>query len=150
MLRHEKRFYCNHAGCSRAGRGFGTRNDLDRHRKSLHNLNSGILKSWKCKASRCEKPEKVWPRFDNFKQHVMRLHKDEHNGDQKQIDEILKRYRIHAPPVIGSLLTLPGLNSYPYPSRSLCCLHQPAWTSMSRLLEAILTRHSRKIEAPCP
>lgn len=94
MLRHEKNFICTFPACKRGKKGFGTKNDLDRHRKAIHHLDLGPggLKSYKCAAQHCEKPEKIWPRFDNFKQHVIRLHKDEHQDDRVTIEDIIKRY----------------------------------------------------------
>ena len=57
--------------------GFSTRNDLDRHRKSLHKVAPGTStdKTFKCAAEGCGKANKSWPRADNFRQHCSRLHK---------------------------------------------------------------------------
>ena len=73
-LRHDKPFRCDFQGCSRR-EGFTTQNDLDRHKKSLHQIHSG--KSYMCAAPHCAKKTKVWPRADNFRQHCQRLHKDQ-------------------------------------------------------------------------
>lgn len=54
--------------------GFTTKNDLDRHKKSIHQFHTG--KSFMCAAPHCAKKSKVWPRADNFRQHILRLHKD--------------------------------------------------------------------------
>ena len=52
--------------------GFGTINDLDRHQRSVHGTN-GI--KYRCREGTCRtKPEKDWPRSDNFKQHLKRMH----------------------------------------------------------------------------
>jgi len=60
-------------GCNRTD-GFTTQNDLDRHKKSLHQVPSG--KSYVCAVPHCAKKTKVWPRADNFRQHCQRLHKE--------------------------------------------------------------------------
>lgn len=95
MLKHEKTYYCDVKVCKRHKQGFGTVNDLNRHRKSVHKLSShggGVTKSYRCSARGCEKSDKVWPRFDNFKQHVFRVHKEEHQGDEKVVATIVERY----------------------------------------------------------
>ncbi|KAF1837483.1 hypothetical protein BDW02DRAFT_491271 [Decorospora gaudefroyi] len=76
MLKHEKPFKCEIAGCKRADKGFTTINDLDRHKKSVHLI--GLqTRSYQCAAQYCKNRAKVWPRLDNFKQHVERMHKEE-------------------------------------------------------------------------
>jgi hypothetical protein len=73
---HTKPFRCEIPDCKRAKEGFTTRNDLDRHHKSVHRI--GLkTKSYQCAASGCRNAEKIWPRLDNFKQHIERMHKDE-------------------------------------------------------------------------
>jgi hypothetical protein len=75
MLKHEKPFKCEVPHCKRAGLGFTTTNDLARHQKSVHAI--GLTKkSYQCAAEDCRNKDKVWPRLDNFKQHVERMHKD--------------------------------------------------------------------------
>lgn len=78
-LRHEKPFRCEIPDCTRKG-GFSTRNDLDRHRKSLHKIvpKTSTDKTYKCAAEACARVTKVWPRADNFRQHCSRKHKDLH------------------------------------------------------------------------
>lgn len=71
-LRHEKAFKCEEPNCTRE-KGFTTQNDLDRHKKSIHNIFSG--KSYLCAAPHCAKKKKIWPRADNFRQHILRCHK---------------------------------------------------------------------------
>lgn len=80
MLKHDKPFMCNLSGCKRVGLGFTTTNDLDRHRKSVHGI--GLTdKSYQCAAPNCRNKGKIWPRLDNFKQHIERMHKDEEHAD---------------------------------------------------------------------
>ena len=71
--RHNKPHKCDISGCNRK-EGFTTKNDLDRHKKSLHQVWTG--KSYMCAAPHCAKKNKIWPRADNFRQHIIRLHRD--------------------------------------------------------------------------
>jgi hypothetical protein len=74
MLKHEKPHRCEVAGCART-QGFTAMNDLIRHQKSVHKMHgTGKTKSYKCAAPNCRNPEKEWPRLDNFKQHLTRMH----------------------------------------------------------------------------
>jgi hypothetical protein len=75
MLKHSKPFKCNVPGCKRI-EGFTTSNDLERHQKSIHRKDID-KKSYQCAVENCRNKEKIWPRLDNFKQHVERMHKDE-------------------------------------------------------------------------
>lgn len=77
MLKHHKDFTCNFPGCKRAEQGFSTVNDLDRHKKSVHKIGLNKSKSWRCAAANCSNAKKMWPRLDNFKQHIERMHKEE-------------------------------------------------------------------------
>ena len=73
MLKHEKPHICDIPGCSRTT-GFGTVNDLNRHKKSVHKIGlTTITKSFKCAAAGCKNADKIWPRLDNFKQHTALL-----------------------------------------------------------------------------
>jgi hypothetical protein len=75
-LLHEKPFKCSVTNCKRSDQGFTTVNDLDRHKKSVHRI--GLFdKSYQCASKNCRTKEKIWPRLDNFKQHIDRTHKDE-------------------------------------------------------------------------
>lgn len=77
MLKHVKSFVCTEIGCKRDGKGFSTVNDLDRHKKSVHRIGVANSKSYRCVAAGCQHKHKVWPRLDNFKQHIERMHKAE-------------------------------------------------------------------------
>jgi hypothetical protein len=78
---------CKEPGCKREGQGFTTINDLVRHKKSVHRI--GLLKkSYQCASDSCRNKEKIWPRLDNFKQHIERMHKGEDDLD------LIKRYDI--------------------------------------------------------
>ncbi|KAK0752491.1 hypothetical protein B0T18DRAFT_388419 [Schizothecium vesticola] len=76
--RHEKPHMCQEPGCSRKV-GFGTPNDLLRHQQSVHRA-EGI--KYRCMEGSCEtKPPKDWPRADNFKQHLKRMHQIDLGSD---------------------------------------------------------------------
>lgn len=74
FARHEPQYFCNIPGCTRGRDGFTTKNDLDRHRKTMHKILSPNDRFWKCFYPDCAKTEKVWPRLDNFKAHIVRMH----------------------------------------------------------------------------
>ncbi|KAH8732852.1 hypothetical protein GQ44DRAFT_696544 [Phaeosphaeriaceae sp. PMI808] len=74
-LKHEKPFSCNVPGCKRNA-GFTTINDLNRHKKSVHHIDL-FKKSYQCRSKTCRNKAKIWPRLDNFKQHIERMHPDE-------------------------------------------------------------------------
>lgn len=78
MLKHDRPHVCDQHGCRRAaqGKGFTTINDLQRHKKSVHRI--GVERdSYQCASDHCRNRGKIWPRLDNFKQHINRMHKDE-------------------------------------------------------------------------
>lgn len=82
QLRHTKPFRCQEPGCPRKD-GFSTKNDLERHRKSLHKIapKNPTDRSFRCAATNCPKRDKIWPRLDNFRQHCTRMHADENVDD---------------------------------------------------------------------
>lgn len=55
-------------------KNFGTKNDLDRHMKSVHNQYRTGTIFWLCPFAACSSLRKLWPRFDNFKTHVLHMH----------------------------------------------------------------------------
>lgn len=75
-LRHRKPFKCTVQGCLRA-EGFSTTNDLDRHTRSKHpsTLDESIpTKRFRCHVQGCKSKDKTWPRLDNFRSHLKRVH----------------------------------------------------------------------------
>ena len=62
-------------------------NDLDRHLASVHNITpkDRMTKIYFCCAPGCRKAKKRWPRSDNFREHVRRIHPTE------CADEIVRR-----------------------------------------------------------
>ena len=78
--------------CPRKGKGFTTVNDLERHQKTVHHIQPerqrGKNREYKCFAPGCPKHDKEWPRLDNFKQHLIRMHTGE---DADKIDTLIRR-----------------------------------------------------------
>jgi hypothetical protein len=76
---HLKPFKCEVRGCRRKT-GFTTVNDLNRHKIAKHFEGidpSGKAPSFMCKGKDCKNPSKIWPRMDNFKAHVLKMHDTE-------------------------------------------------------------------------
>ncbi|KAF7176563.1 hypothetical protein CNMCM7691_003055 [Aspergillus felis] len=84
--RHRKLYKCDQPNCSRK-QGFGTINDLARHKKCVHKQEPerGPKILYLCFGHNCPRRHKRWPRLDNFRQHLLRMHGDE------DADELLKR-----------------------------------------------------------
>jgi hypothetical protein len=79
--RHKKQFICDEPNCQRK-EGFGTKNDLERHKKCVHHKipDRGPKKKYKCFGDHCVRQHKLWPRLDNFRQHLGRIHSSEDPG----------------------------------------------------------------------
>ncbi|MCJ1288152.1 hypothetical protein MMC26_007507, partial [Xylographa opegraphella] len=103
LQRYGKPFVCKEAGCNRGLKGFGTKNDLDRHKKSVHHIipENTMDRSFKCAGTNCAKKEKVWPRLDNFKSHCIRMH----NTDD--LDELIKQSEVEEFKVLSSHTDMP-------------------------------------------
>ncbi|KAI5858174.1 hypothetical protein GGS23DRAFT_616498 [Durotheca rogersii] len=71
--RHIKPFKCDVKNCPRDG-GFSTRNDLDRHKRSLHPDELATGNRYRCLLGLCKDKKKIWPRADNFRAHMKRIH----------------------------------------------------------------------------
>ncbi|KAK0668999.1 hypothetical protein QBC41DRAFT_224932 [Cercophora samala] len=72
--RHEKPFKCDVPGCSKAADGFSTNNDLDRHKAGVHRIYKSGTSVYRCYIDSCKDKNKTWPRPDNFRQHLKRVH----------------------------------------------------------------------------
>lgn len=62
-------------------------NDLARHKKCVHKQEPtrGPKVVYKCFAYDCPRKDKMWPRLDNFKQHLGRMH------SPKDVERLLKK-----------------------------------------------------------
>ena len=75
-LRHSRPFRCRQPGCT-VTIGFCTSNDLERHIKSKHLVtlrDSAPSITYRCYVPGCRWKEKSWPRMDNFRSHLKRIH----------------------------------------------------------------------------
>ncbi|KAF5877081.1 putative c2h2 type zinc finger domain protein [Botrytis fragariae] len=92
-LRHKKPFVCNFPGCGRT-EGFSTTNDLDRHTKSKHFLamTSEVesIKRYRCVVPECKSKDKAWPRLDNFRSHLKRVHSNV-VGSEENLEKIIRQ-----------------------------------------------------------
>ncbi|KAN0107996.1 hypothetical protein V8E51_007738 [Hyaloscypha variabilis] len=92
-LQHKKPFVCTVPGCPRT-QGFAKTNDLQRHMLSKHSeLNSNItaLKMYRCQVPGCKfKKDKSWPRLDNFRNHLKRVHRYELRTEN-ELDDMVRR-----------------------------------------------------------
>lgn len=73
---------CDISGCRRAtpGKGFSEMSGLQRHKEFVHRI--GVERdSFQCASMNCRNRGKIWPRLDNFKQHISRMHKDEDEAE---------------------------------------------------------------------
>lgn len=91
FLRHKRPFKCKVAGCPKL-EGFSTPNDLERHIKSKHPdvKQSVSQKRWRCLVPDCKSTGKSWPRVDNFRSHVNRLHKT-YLEQSESLDQLVNR-----------------------------------------------------------
>ena len=55
-------------------KAFRSANDLKRHLRTVHDLVNHRDTVWQCRIPDCKAVGKKWPRFDNFKAHVKRMH----------------------------------------------------------------------------
>ncbi|KAI4867329.1 hypothetical protein F4820DRAFT_457023 [Hypoxylon rubiginosum] len=90
--RHDKPFKCEVPGCSRT-EGFSTPNDLDRHKRSLHPDEKAAGSRYQCPIGACKNKDKIWPRADNFRAHMRRVHQKTALSDDE-----LDHYRIRISP----------------------------------------------------
>lgn len=83
--RHTKPHQCQVVGCSRT-EGFSTSNDLERHIRSVHPQEQTGGNRYRCSLQACKHKEKIWPRADNFRAHIKRVHQ------QNIAEEDLERF----------------------------------------------------------
>ncbi|KAI8633994.1 hypothetical protein F5Y19DRAFT_260295 [Xylariaceae sp. FL1651] len=81
--RHTKPFKCDVEDCPRRLEGFSTTNDLDRHKRSVHPTSQAGGNRYICPLGTCKNKSKIWPRADNFKAHLKRVHMKEDVSDEE-------------------------------------------------------------------
>ncbi|KAI0143071.1 ornithine decarboxylase antizyme-domain-containing protein [Xylariaceae sp. FL1272] len=81
--RHTKPFKCDVEDCQRHTEGFSTVNDLDRHKRSVHPNTQAGGNRYRCTLGACKSKLKIWPRADNFKAHLKRLHQKDPITDEE-------------------------------------------------------------------
>ncbi|KAL8419084.1 hypothetical protein RB594_002331 [Gaeumannomyces avenae] len=86
IARHTRPHLCQVANCPRT-RGFSTANDLARHTRSRHPDINAQGHFYKCKLGLCANGRKLWPRADNFRQHLVRKHN--YSATTENIDEFI-------------------------------------------------------------
>ncbi|KAM0246268.1 hypothetical protein ACHAQJ_010287 [Trichoderma viride] len=93
--RHNKPWKCTYENCPKATQGFSTPNDLSRHKRTVHREHNSYGAVYVCREDPCiQKKEKLWPRADNFRSHLIRAH----NIHLKADDDL--RYYRHQPRTI--------------------------------------------------
>ena len=77
LARHKLEHICKEEDCARNNKGFATINDLNRHKSTVHKQRVEGARIYRCFAPGCNKPEKDWPRKDNFRSHLKKAHPNE-------------------------------------------------------------------------
>jgi hypothetical protein len=88
--RHMKPFKCDFPDCPRQKEGFSTTNDLDRHKRSKHPESETTGNRYVCRIGACESKDKIWPRADNFRAHLKRMHKQDRVSDEALAHHLYK------------------------------------------------------------
>lgn len=79
-LKHTRPWRCNVSGCSRI-KGFTSKNDLDRHKRTVHSDQTVSGRAFVCNIGSCAKKTKIWPRADNFRNHLERMHQKSYSAN---------------------------------------------------------------------
>ncbi|KAK7952485.1 uncharacterized protein PG986_008213 [Apiospora aurea] len=101
--RHTKPFTCNVPGCGRT-EGFSTPNDLDRHKRSVHPEESPVGSRFQCPHGPCKNKDKIWPRADNFRAHLKRVHRIEKVKDE-DLEGSIYQPQVHPPSQAQDMLS---------------------------------------------
>src|SRR4051794_2943406 len=75
--------------------GFSTTNNLERHTKSKHPsaiAENESTKKFRCLLPGCKAKDKAWPRLDNFRSHIKRVHVNNYLRNEEELDEMIRRY----------------------------------------------------------
>lgn len=113
-LKHSLPWHCNVSGCAR-DKGFTSKNDLDRHKRTVHGDRTVSGRTFVCNIGNCAKKSKYWPRADNFRSHLLRIHSKTYSAND-DLSEYVHRYVVEH----GILLHCFCLTYYrPAPSQDL-------------------------------
>ncbi|KAF7190536.1 hypothetical protein HII31_08250 [Pseudocercospora fuligena] len=87
MRIHTRPFVCEEAGC-KVVRGFASKNDLERHKKTVHFMmpEAGPKAWYVCPVGGFDKCMKLWPRKDNLRVHMRRQHGADGSQDVIVVD----------------------------------------------------------------
>ncbi|EME83570.1 uncharacterized protein MYCFIDRAFT_81596 [Pseudocercospora fijiensis CIRAD86] len=87
MRIHTRPFVCQETGC-KITRGFASKNDLERHKKSVHLMmpEAGPKAWYMCPVGGFDKCVQLWPRKDNLRVHMRRQHGADGNQDVIVVD----------------------------------------------------------------
>jgi hypothetical protein len=87
LARHKLEHICKEEDCARKNKGFATINDLNRHKSTVHKQRVEGARIYRCFAPGCNKPEKDWPRKDNFRSHLKKAHPNEDTEELTKTSE---------------------------------------------------------------
>ncbi|KAF4983849.1 hypothetical protein FZEAL_830 [Fusarium zealandicum] len=93
QLKHTLPWECDVTGCPRL-KGFTSKNDLDRHKRTVHGDSSVAGRTFVCNIGACANKSKLWPRADNFRSHLSRIH-----GKRYRAEDDLAEYAHQSPPL---------------------------------------------------
>ncbi|KAI1737545.1 hypothetical protein F4680DRAFT_468084 [Xylaria scruposa] len=128
--RHKKPFKCDVNDCARRIEGFSTTNDLDRHKRSVHPESQTLGNRYMCQIGTCKSKGKVWPRADNFKAHLKRVHSKDGISEEELEACIVKQ---PVPPTqsmsLDELQNSPRQEAMPSYGFSSLTNGQPNWQS---------------------
>ena len=139
MLRHRKPFVCDVSDCSRRQEGFSTKNDLDRHKRSVHSDLSVSGPRFVCRLGACaaKDPPKLWPRADNFRSHLSRIHRRKLKADDA-LEEYIYRYAEFIP------------NSHGWTISNLTLVNPPMKDPCAKILKGLVLQFRTSIPILAP
>ncbi|KAI1251042.1 hypothetical protein MGN70_008103 [Eutypa lata] len=112
--RHTKPYRCDVPHCTRR-EGFSTSNDLDRHKRSVHPDTAAAGNRYTCPMPSCKSRGKIWPRADNFRAHLKRVHQNDVPDDELEKYVVTPPPAPSAPPAVISDLARENINtSFPH------------------------------------
>ncbi|KAI1459285.1 hypothetical protein F4805DRAFT_92883 [Annulohypoxylon moriforme] len=140
--RHDKPFKCSVEGCTRR-EGFSTPNDLDRHIRSLHPQEDATGNRYQCPIGACKNKDKIWPRADNFRAHMKRVHRKE-----QITDEDLDQYKFSPTTSSKDTLGMAHISTAPASDRFMFSTGSESWTMPPRHPVIDLSTETSPMEGP--